>query len=378
MTVRKDESPSKAPAPVRPKSLLLLVASNRRRGAEVFGERLATGLDRSGWQVDFVALRSATSDRTVTATPLTHGEANTRLDPRTVWALRRRIIESRPTVVLANGGATLRYAVAATSMLISLPLLAYTSIGEPRYWLRSARHARVQRFLHRRADVILAVSDMTRRQLVDELGVPTDRVLLAHTGVAPEYFVQNEPSNGELRLLFLGNLSPEKDPQTAIHVALHLRQDHQVRLRIVGDGPLASDLADRVDSHAASDVIELTGAVDDVTPHLAWADILILTSRTEGLPGAVLEAGAAGVPTVGFDVGGTAETMVPGSSGVLVAPGNTEEMIAAVDHLARYPQERERMGLAAQQFVTQHFTLDRSILRYDTILCESLAARGAR
>lgn len=378
VTVSPDELGAQDVAKRHPKSILLLVASNRRRGAEVFGERLSSGLDELGWSVDFVALQSVQSPRTVTAIPLTDGGGGSRLDLKTVWELRSRIARNRPSLILANGGATLRYAVAAGSMLLARPRLAYASIGEPSFWLRSDRHARVQRFLHRRADVILAVSEMTRRQLVEDLGVGADRVLVAHTGVPPEFFIDGEPSAGELRLLFLGSLSAEKDPQTAIDVAVRLLEDHRVRLRLVGDGPCAADLAKRVEAEALHDVVEITGPVDDVTPHLAWADILLLTSRTEGLPGAVLEAGAAGVPTVGYAVGGTGETMMPGSSGVLVAPGDVAELVAEVHRLAGDAAELSRMGQAARQFVGEHFTLERSIRRYDSILSGSVAAREAR
>ncbi len=375
--VTLDERGTQGGEPMRPRSLLLLVASNRRRGAEVFGERLASGLGSSGWDVDFVALQSVTSPRTVSAAPLNQVATGSRLDSKTVWALRKRMVRTRPSLILANGGATLRYAVAARSLLLSRPILAYASIGEPLFWLRSDRHARVQRILHRRADLILAVSEVTRRQLVEDLGVRADKVVVAHTGVPSEFFIEDKSSHDELRLLFLGSLSTEKDPQLAIDVAVGLRRDHRVRLRIVGDGPLAPDLAARVDGEALAEIVKLTGPVDDVTPHLAWADVLILTSRTEGLPGAVLEAGAAGVPTVGFNVGGTAETMQPGVSGVLVDPGDVGGMIAAIDGIARNPDELKRLGTTARQFVGEHYTLERSIRRYDRVLSESLAAGGA-
>jgi glycosyltransferase involved in cell wall biosynthesis len=225
--------------------------------------------------------------------------------------------------------------------------------------------------------LILAVSEVTRRQLVEDLGVRADKVVVAHTGVPSEFFIEDKSSHDELRLLFLGSLSTEKDPQLAIDVAVGLRRDHRVRLRIVGDGPLAPDLAVRVDGEALGEIVKLTGPVDDVTPHLAWADVLILTSRTEGLPGAVLEAGAAGVPTVGFNVGGTAETMQPGVSGVLVDPGDVGGMIATIDGIARNPDELKRLGTTARQFVGEHYTLERSIRRYDSVLSELLAAGGA-
>ena len=94
---------------MREKTLLLLVASDRRRGAEVFGERLGDGLRKRGWDVDFVAIQASGADRIVTAEPLAPPEATGRLNRHTIAALRKRMAARKPAIVLANGGATLRY-----------------------------------------------------------------------------------------------------------------------------------------------------------------------------------------------------------------------------------------------------------------------------
>jgi len=354
------------------KSVLVLVASNRRRGAEVFGERLTAGLSGLGWQVDFVALQSVASDRVVGASPLSDRENVGRLDMSTIRMLRHRLASNPPSVILANGGATLRYAVAARATLRSRPVLAYASIGEPRYWLRSAGHTRFQGFLHRRARVILAVSQMTRTQLVDDLHVDKARVHVAHTGVAPEYFVGPAEPHPELRVVFLGSLSNEKDPESALDVVDRLQRSRDVSMRFVGDGPLADDLAAKVRTSALGDVVHFTGSVSDVTPHLQWADVLILTSRTEGLPGAALEAAAASVPVVAYDVGGTSETMIDGKTGILVDAGNSDAMVTAIERLAGDRETMSSMGRAARKFVEQGFTLDQAIKRYDAILSETI------
>lgn len=350
------------------KTLMLLVASNRRRGAEVFGDRLAAGLQDRGWQVDFVAVKASDSASVVPATPLAPSDASAKLSPRTTLALRSRLAATRPAILLANGGATLRYAVAARALLRQRPILAYGSIGEPRYWMRSRWHLRVNRFLHHRTDTILAVSAMTRRQLISDLGIPPDRVHVAPTGVPEEFFLDSPSSNGRLRLLFLGSLSPEKNPLAAVAVAERLGRGLDIHLRLVGAGPLERDVAARGAISSERVTIELTGSVGDVTPQLQWADLLLLTSETEGLPGAVLEAGAVGVPTVAFDVGGTSETLVDGKTGVLIPPGEVSGMAAAVERLAEDRAALKRMGEEQREFVRSNYSLDRAISRFDQLL----------
>jgi len=344
----------------------------------VFGEHLTDGLRERGWDVDFVALQSVTSDRVVGASTLSNRDNIGRLDLATVRLLRHRMASRTPSVVLANGGATLRYAIAARATLTPRPVLAYASIGEPRYWLRSSGHTRLQSFLHRRAKVVLAVSEMTKTQLVSDLHLDADRVQVAHTGVAPEYFVDQDQPHPELRIVFVGSLSSEKDPMSALAVVDVLHRSHDISFRIVGDGPLADDLAAQVDRTSLGEVVGFTGSVSDVTPHLRWADILMLTSKTEGLPGAALEAGAASVPVVAFDVGGTSETMIPGESGILVEAGDIGAMVAAVDGLARDRAKIMSLGQAARTFIDENFTLDRAVERYDAILSDAIGKGSTR
>jgi glycosyltransferase involved in cell wall biosynthesis len=318
--------------------------------------------------VDFVAVQASGTDRAVAATPLAPSNASGKLNLRTALALRSRLAATRPAILLANGGATLRYAVTARALMRQRPILAYGSIGEPRYWMRSQWHVRVNRFFHHRADTILAVSAMTRRQLIADLGIPPDRVHVAPTGVPPEFFFDSPVSNGRLRLLFLGSLSREKSPLAAVAVAERLGRTLDVHLRLVGAGPLDTEVAARGANSSERVTIELAGSVDDVLPQLQWADILLLTSETEGLPGAILEAGAAGVPTVAFDVGGTAETMVDGKTGVLIPGGEVSGMAAAVERLAEDRAALERMGKEQREFVRRNYSLDRAVGRFDQLL----------
>ncbi|MGH8874550.1 MAG: glycosyltransferase, partial [Acidimicrobiia bacterium] len=269
----------------------------------------------------------------------------------------------------------LRYGVAALTGTRRRPALVYLSIGEPLYWIRSGRQRLIQRLLLSRVDLVLAVSERTASQLVGELGVPADRVRVAHTGV-PEHFldVVPEPPDGTLRLLFLGNLSTEKNPRAALEVVRRLTgSGRPTRLRYVGAGPLRQSIEREVLAGLA-EVVELCGSVEDVRPHLAWADVLILPSLTEGLPGAVLEAAAAGVPTVAFDVGGTGEAVIDGVTGRLVPPGDLDAFVAAVSGFSD-EAARQRAGEAARELVRRKFTLSRSVGSHSEILVDLLGGR---
>lgn len=357
------------------RSIMILVSSQRRRGAEVFGQRLAEGLQDRGWQVAFTSLTKNTGGSRVEAQSVSHrlSEDLGRLDMDVVRGLRHEIAERRPAILFANGSSTLQYSVAASLGLRPKPLLVYSSIGEPRYWTRSVRQRIGQAVLLRMTDHVVSVSEAGRQQLIRFLGLAESKVSVAHTGVPPEFFdVEGDRGGQELRLLYLGNLSREKDPFSALQAFVAIQESGgPVALRFVGGGPLYDDLRREVEDRDISNV-ELTGSVDDVTEHLSWADVLVLTSETEGLPGAVLEAAAAGVPAGAFEVGGVGETILDGQTGFLI--GDRSPTLLAERLLELDDRALTDMGKEARRFATEHFTLEAAIRRYDEVLSQ-LAGR---
>jgi len=365
------------PMPVASPRAMVIVSSTRRRGAEVFGEQLVKGLLSGGWQSELVALTRTPDGPEVMAIPLAEsGERPARLDPTIVWRLRRLILDTRPEVVLANGSATLKYTALALLGLRRRPSFVYASVGEPRYWARGARRRLVQRLLLSRTDLVLAVSNTTSRQLIDGLKQPANRVKVAETGVSPELLtIEHADSGGQFRVLVLGSLSHEKDPQAAVEVFTRWSESGRGQLRFVGAGPLFEEVAAASRAAGLESSVEFLGAVADVAGSLAWADVLLLTSRTEGLPGAVLEAAAAGVPAVGFDVGGVAEAIIDGETGFVVPAGDIASAAAALQRLSADPELRLRLGKAAREHVRHGFLLPTGIDRYRQAM-ESVRGKG--
>jgi glycosyltransferase involved in cell wall biosynthesis len=118
--------------------------------------------------------------------------------------------------------------------------------------------------------------------------------------------------------------------------------------------------------------VQLMGSIEDVAPHLAWADILLLTSRTEGLPAVTLEAAAVGTTVVAFDVGGVAETMLDGMTGRLVKPGDVEGLVDGMLFYADDLQARRSAGEAGKWMVKERFTIETSVRNFHATLSDLL------
>lgn len=352
-----------AQAPQRSSSerILLLAATDRRRGAEVFAERLRDGLLERGLTARAVSLsqsRQAVRANLETLTDVKPSEAG-RLHPRIVVAMRRLIRNFKPHAVVAIG-PTLRYGVIGT--MGRRARLIYVAIGEPRYWIRNRLSEAIQRLLLRRVDQVIAVSSMTKDQLLGLEPSLLGRIEVARTGVPAELFrLSRIVRTGILRVLVIGALSEEKDPMAALQVVAGVAG---AKLRMVGSGPLEPIVIEEAKRLGMNGRLELVGSVDDVSRHLEWADVLLLTSRTEGLPGAVLEAGAAGLATVTYDVGGVREAVLDGVTGIVVVPGDRSTLTRALESLSTDRDRMVRMGEAARRHIHDLFQLESVIDDY--------------
>jgi glycosyltransferase involved in cell wall biosynthesis len=349
-----------------PGSILVLVSSTQRRGAEVFGEHLTGALQQGGRQVLLLALHRSEATAEIAANSLfsvSEIDGISGLKVEVVRRLRAAIREAKPALVLAGGGATLKYSVAALAgMGKARPALVYSSIGEPEFWATSLWRKRMMSALLARTSLVTAVSQATADQLVRSFGVSPARIRVAHPGVPEDFLdIRHEKRDpGPLNILYLGSMSNEKNPLSA--VAAVERMESPANLRMVGGGPLLEAVEKTAGS--AGFPIEVLGPFEDVRDHLRWADVLILTSKTEGLPGVILEASAAGVPVVAYGVGGVPEAVEDGVTGFITVPGNEEQMGRALDRLAGDEALRLSMAEAGKRRVKSHFLLSQALDRY--------------
>ena len=130
-----------------------------------------------------------------------------------------------------------------------------------------------------------------------------------------------------------------------------------MRLRFLGEGPLASSLEERARALGMADRARFPGRVKDVPRHLAEADIFVLPSLSEGISNALLEAMAHGVPAIATDIPGNRDVIEDGRTGILVPPGDAPALSAALLRLARDGKLRETLGRAGRRLVEDRFDI---------------------
>jgi glycosyltransferase involved in cell wall biosynthesis len=156
----------------------------------------------------------------------------------------------------------------------------------------------------------------------------------------------------------VSRLDPEKNPLLLLDVLQELKaSDPAWRMQIVGDGPLAGAMAERVRARGLGQDVELLGAMPFGYPLLdryRHAGVFLHVSLTEGVPQVLLEAMASGLPIVATDVGGVAETVGYGERAVLIPPRDARAAAAAVERVAREGALRARLVESGIAYARSH------------------------
>jgi glycosyltransferase involved in cell wall biosynthesis len=200
-----------------------------------------------------------------------------------------------------------------------------------------------------------------------------DRVRVGYLGVDVERFRPGGTrAPGPPEIVAIARLFPKKGLEILIEAAAELaRGPRPFRVRVLGDGPLRADLEARVRALGVQDRVRLEGTVSraGAARALAGATLFALPCTVvggvcqDGLPVAILEAMAAGLPVVTTPVGGISEAIVSGENGRLVQPEDSRALRLAIAELLDDPALRARLGAAARKTVLRRFQLRDSAAR---------------
>jgi glycosyltransferase involved in cell wall biosynthesis len=168
----------------------------------------------------------------------------------------------------------------------------------------------------------------------------------------------------------VANYHRKKDwPNLLAAVRILIDRGLPVRVCAVGQGPLEAEVTAYRDELGLQDVVTLTGYRADAVRLMAGCDIFVLGSKWEGLPVALMEASALGLPIVATRVGGIPDAFHDGVDAVLVPPGSPDALATALETLVGDPAERVRLGSAAQARATD-FDITRAVRRIETVYDE--------
>ncbi|HWL66509.1 MAG TPA: glycosyltransferase family 4 protein, partial [Actinomycetota bacterium] len=230
-------------------------------------------------------------------------------------------------------------------------------IGMTPSWMAGSLRKRIYGFIIRRAAAVVAVAETAARQLVDEFGVPSSSIELIGNAVDEQRVRSSaDPQDVKRRLhldeeapavLFAGALTDEKNPLELIEIERRVRAVlPRVSFLIAGDGPLAGDLDSAVSGAGVR--IKVLGSRSDLPDLMRACAAVVMTSRTEGIPGVAIEAGLSRRPVVAYGVGGLPEVVTHGHTGLLAPHGDAHALSDLLIQVLNDPTEAKALGERAQ------------------------------
>jgi glycosyltransferase involved in cell wall biosynthesis len=302
---------------------------------------------------------------------------------RELWQLFR---SERPAIVHLNSSkAGLLGAIVAR--LAGVPYIIYTVHGwahlesRPRWWkfLTWLGSYVTILFVHRA--IPISRYDTNHSYL---FGLRHKLLPVTHNGIRQETLIPKaearyhlvgkdlaETHRNDLWLVSIAELHPNKNIIAAIEAVIAHNRDPETKQRlfyvVMGDGSARAEIEAYIRHHHASDDVFLCGFVLDAKRYLLAGDVFILPSRKEGLPYAILEAGAAGLPVIASNVCGIPEIITNGTHGILFAPDDKDALIQALGIMAHQPITRATYSTVLHERIIDEFSEEKmlnAIARY--------------
>jgi glycosyltransferase involved in cell wall biosynthesis len=235
----------------------------------------------------------------------------------------------------------------------------------------------------RRFDAVVAVSDEVRDRIL-RAGVRQDHIRLIRNGVnlrpfaAAQRMREAERHQGSpLTIGMVGRLSREKGGDVFLRAAAELvRQRPATRFSIAGDGPDRAILEQLIAQLGLGPRTSLLGRTDDMPGFYSSIDVLASASRQEGLPIALLEGMASGLPIVATSVGAVPQLVRDGETGLLVETENPVALASAMLRVVDDPLLRQSLGDHASRLIADEFSADRMAAEYVELYRHALAERN--
>jgi glycosyltransferase involved in cell wall biosynthesis len=223
---------------------------------------------------------------------------------------------------------------------------------------------------YKQVDAFVAASEAIRAMLIED-GMPADRVFTVHDGIDVARVERAEAVNLREEFWFpphsfvAGNIAalvPHKGQKYLVDAAAAVvHEAPEARFVILGEGELRHDLEQQIRRLHLGQHVVLAGFRPEVLGLLKGFDLFVMSSVTEGLGSALLDAMAAERPIVATKAGGIPEVITDGETGLLVPPRDSRALAAGVLALLRDPGRRARLARTAHVRVAERFSVDRMV-----------------
>jgi L-malate glycosyltransferase len=282
------------------------------------------------------------------------------------------IKENKVDIVHTQGPASSDFFAAVAAKIMRIPLV----VARPNPELTKSIYRIFDKFSFGQSSYVITTSKTGVKDLIEKHKLQPAKAIYIYNGVVYDDFCSLNIDKTKDHPLCIGTCAQFTKykgwPDFLRVLDLCRREIVGLKSIIVGDGPMRDEIFDRAVAIGLSDLINFIGFQKDVRPYLKQMDIFLMTSWTEGLPVALIEAMAAALPVVATDVGGISELVVHGESGFVGPPKNPEILATYVLKLLKNRELRAQFGLTGRERVKDLFSIKKMVEEYEKIYSKIL------
>lgn len=285
--------------------------------------------------------------------------------------------KDKPHIIHTHGWGTLCEGV-LSGKYAKIPIIIHGEHGtiQDKKW-----NIFVQRIFWRLANQILTVSYEHSKELCQRIGFNIEKIKVIPNGVDTNRFYTNKTNvylrerlnfqQNDIVIGSVGRLVAVKNQSLLIKAFSIIVQKHSnVKLILVGDGPLKNVLQKRAKEYGLSSNIQFLGKRYDIPEIMASMDIFSLTSDSEGMSNTILEAMSSGLPVIATNVGGNKELIYQNATGILVPPKDVYALANALSYVIINKDIRKKMGRSGRKRAVEKFSIEEMVHGYEKLYME--------
>jgi len=325
--------------------ILHLIQKHQNRGAEMFTCQLSNHLIASGHQVKIVALFQGEAALPFQGeiTSLKASAKNRFFDIPSWKKLASIIKDFNPDIIQANAGDTLKYAVFSKKFFgWKNPVISRNASEVGRY-LKTPIQKSLNSIFYKNVEFVISVSGASEKDILNHFPFLSGKTEVIPVGLESSSKIEEirlKPA-AVLHIVHVGGFSFEKNHSGLLRIFQSvLKSKSNVHLHLVGDGSLKAEIEEEVKKMDLTQYITFYGFVDNPLSYIKAADVLILPSIIEGLPGVLLEAMMCKTPVVAYNVGGISE-IVSSQTGNLIEKHDEAGFVNAVLETLENPNMKQ-------------------------------------
>ena len=292
------------------------------------------------------------------------------------FQLARLFKREKVDIVHTHNSYSAVYGIPA-ARLVGTPVVIHGEHGTIDFLQGYRRH--LKKFVCSLSHRITTVSECIKDDVEKLWEVPPSRISVLPNGVdctkfyryATTSYKMNDPDDltNEIILGSVGRLSDQKNyPLLLEAMKAAIQRKPNLRLWLVGNGPLRAELTARASELGISGHVDFLGERTDVPDLLNKMDMFVLPSYTgEGMANCILEAMAVGLPVIASDIAGNLEIVQDHKTGLLFPSKNLPELVDRIVTMSGDPAMREKMGSAAMDRIRESFSMQRMVDRYEQL-----------